>query len=138
MTDPATRSASGDFDFSNWPIARYRMPDHVPDAEAEARVAEFDALIARGERFVVIFHGPEMPKDSSRFLKAYKAWFNANKASQKHLCAGAVRVEPDAARRRSFMVKALAMMNKVFLPYPYKVAASEAEAQAQAKAWLAA
>lgn len=129
---------SGDFDLSNWPLARYRMPEHVPDAEAEARVREFDALLARGERFVLIISGPEMPKDSSRFMKAYKAWFNANKEVQRHLCAGAVRVEPDRGRQKSLALKALSLMNKVFLPYPFTVVGSTAEAEARAKAWLVA
>lgn len=64
MSNPASISPSGDFDLSGWPIARYRMPEHVPDGEADARVAEFNALIGRGERFVLVFHGPEMPKNS--------------------------------------------------------------------------
>lgn len=136
MSNPASISPSGDFDLSGWPIARYRMPEHVPDGEADARVAEFNALIGRGERFVLVFHGPEMPKNSSRFMKAYRAWFNANKDAQKRLCAGAVRVEPDADRRKSFTVKALSLMNKVFLPYPYKVVASDQDALAQARLWL--
>jgi hypothetical protein len=55
MSDSATRSASGDLDLSRWPVARYRMPERVLDAEAETRIAEFDALIARGERFVLVF-----------------------------------------------------------------------------------
>ncbi|MBE7199309.1 MAG: hypothetical protein INR70_16125 [Parafilimonas terrae] len=138
MTESAPRSASGDFDLSRWPVARYRMPEHVPDAEIEARLAEFDALLARGERFVLVFHGPEMPKDSKRFMTAYRAWFVANKEAQKRLCAGAVRVEPDAKRRQSFAGKALALMNRVFLPYPYTVVGSDVEAEAQAKTWLAA
>ncbi|MET0428310.1 MAG: hypothetical protein ABW026_07400 [Microvirga sp.] len=55
MSDSATRSAPGDLDLSRWPVARYRMPERVLDAEAETRIAEFDALIARGERFVLVF-----------------------------------------------------------------------------------
>lgn len=137
MTEAPDRSASDDFDLSRWPVARYRMPARVPDSEVEARIAEFEALLARNERFVLVFHGPEMPKDSSRFMKAYRAWFNANKEAQKRLCAGAVRVEPDPGRRKSFTVKALSMMNKLFLPYPYTVVGSDAEAQAQAMTWLA-
>lgn len=138
MSDSVTRSASGDFDLSRWPVARYRMPERVLDAEAETRIAEFDALIARGERFVLVLHGPEMPKHSPGFMKAYRAWFNANKEAQKRFCAGAVRVEPDAKRRKSLTVKALSVMNKLFLPYPYTVVGSDAEAEAQAQAWLAA
>lgn len=137
MTEAPDRSASGDFDLSRWPVARYRMPAHVPDSEAESRIAEFEALLARNERFVLVFHGPEMPKGSSRFMKAYRAWFNANKEAQKRLCAGAVRVEPDPGRRQSLTVKALSMINKLFLPYPYTIVGSEAEAQAQAMTWLA-
>lgn len=138
MTDAPAQSASGDFDLSGWPVARYRMPERVPDADAEVRVAEFDALLARNERFVLVFHGPEMPKDSPRFMRAYKTWFSATKETQKRLCAGAIRVEPDAERRKSFTMKVLSLMNKVFMPYPYTVVGSDAQAQAQAKAWLAA
>lgn len=138
MTDAAAPSPANDFDLSGWPVVRYRMPDHVPDAEADARIADFDALLARNERFALVFHGPEMPKHSPRFMKAYRDWFSANKEAQKHLCAGAVRVEPDAKRRKSLAVKALSVMNKLFLPYPYTVVGSDAEARVQATTWLAA
>ena len=137
MTADPARSALSYFDLSGWPLARCQVPERVPDTEVEARIAAFDAILARNERFVLIFHGAEMPKDSPRFMRAYKAWFNATKATQKRLCAGAVRVEPDADRRKSMALEALSLMNKVFLPYPYAVVASDAEAQAQARMWLA-
>lgn len=68
-------------------------------------------------------------------MKAYRAWFNANKDAQKRLCAGAVRVEPDADRRKSFTVKALSLMNKVFLPIPTR-SSPAIRTLAQARLWL--
>lgn len=136
MTDKPARSTPGNFDLSGWPVARYRMPAHVPDAETEAHIGELDALLARNERFVLVFHGPAMPEDSPVFMRAYKAWYNATKETQKRLCAGAVRVEPDAGRRQSLAVKALSLMSKMFLPYPYAVVASDAEALDHARIWL--
>ncbi|ABD88575.1 hypothetical protein [Rhodopseudomonas palustris] len=124
------------FDLSSWPIARYQMPAHVPDDMAQASIAEFDALLARNQRFVLVFHGPEMPKDSKHFMKLYRDWFKRTRATQQRLCAGGIRIEPDARRRTSFAVKALSLANKVFLPYPYRVVANDSDALTQARAWL--
>ncbi len=47
-------------------------------------------------------------------MRAYKAWFQRDQGNtRKRLCAGAVRVEPDADRRKSMALKALSLMNKV-------------------------
>ncbi|MBT3069784.1 hypothetical protein KKP04_02740 [Rhodomicrobium sp. Az07] len=124
------------FDHSSWPIARYRMPDRVPDDLAQESIAEFDALLARNERFVLIMHGPDMPQNSKLFLRLYREWFKRNRAAQQRLCAGAVRVEPDDRRRASLTVKAISLLNKAFLPYPYRVVANNSAAVTQAQAWL--
>jgi hypothetical protein len=131
-------ASTSNFDLSGWPVVRYRMPDHVPDDQAEAQIAEFQAILARNERFAMIFWGPLKPAKSKHFMRLYGAWFKKNKEAQTRLCAGAVRLEPDEQRRRSFALRALAYANNVFMPYPYKVVGSDAEALQQAREWLAA
>ena len=44
-------------DSSSWPVVRWTMPARIPDEDAERVLAEFDALLRRGERFVVIQAG---------------------------------------------------------------------------------
>ena len=102
MTNPIVSN----FDLSGWPVVRYRMPDHVPDDQAEAQIAEFQAILARNERFAMIFWGPLKPAKSKHFMRLYGAWFKKNREAQSRLCAGAVRVEPDEQRRRSFALRA--------------------------------
>ena len=130
-------SAHDHLDISTWPIAKYRMPDQVADDQAEQHVAAFEALLARNERFALVFHGPEMPRDSKHFLKLYSAWFKRTRALQKKLCAGAIRVEPDERKRRSFLRKAFAYANGLIIPYPYRIVATVDEAETLARQWLA-
>lgn len=130
-------SAHDHLDVSMWPIAKYRMPDSVPDEQAEEHVAAFEALLTRNERFALVFHGPEMPSNSKLFLKLYSAWFKRTRAQQKKLCAGAIRIEPDEKKRRSFLRKAFTYANSLIIPYPYKIVATNEEADALARQWLA-
>ncbi|MCV9940306.1 hypothetical protein OIU35_28460 [Boseaceae bacterium BT-24-1] len=61
-------------DASAWPVVRWTMPVVIPDAQAQALLVEFDGLLMRGERFVLIFDGVERPEQSSRFNRLYKGW----------------------------------------------------------------
>jgi hypothetical protein len=127
-------TAASDLDLSHWPIVRYRMPEHVPDDLAAEKMMEFESLIARNERYALIFEGPQLPTDSKHFMKLYGDWAKRTWELQAHLCVGSVRVEPDEERRASFASKASADAGR--LPYPYIVVASFEEAEAQAQIWL--
>lgn len=94
-------------DTAAWPIVHYTMPNHVPAAEAGRHIAAFDALLARGEPYALIFSGAELPQDSKHFMTLYARWGKQHFAEQKRLCRGAIRVEPDVRKRESFWRKAM-------------------------------
>ncbi|AZO77689.1 MULTISPECIES: hypothetical protein [unclassified Bosea (in: a-proteobacteria)] len=123
-------------DASSWPVVRWTMPPVILDDEADDLLAAFDALLARGERFVLIFDGVERPEQSSRFNRLYKDWSKRRRRDLGRLVAGAVRVEPDEAKRMALLGKLLNVAMAAFIPYPFKVVGSEVEAQRLASDWL--
>lgn len=124
-------------DSSQWPLVHYIMPERVNDEDAAEHIAVLNAILTRCQPFVLIFSGVEQPKDSPRFLQLLREWSIATRQEQQRWCLGAVRVEPDEAKRRSLWRKALRFVQSKAAPYPYKVVASAHEAHQQADAWLA-
>jgi hypothetical protein len=123
-------------DSSSWPVVRWTMPACIPDEDAERVLSEFDALLRRGERFVVIFDGAERPEQSPRFLKLYKVWYGERRKELGRWVAGAVRIEPDEARRKAALGKLMNAALAAFMPYPFRVAASEEAALPLISQWL--
>lgn len=123
-------------DASSWPVVRWTMPAVIPGEEADALLAAFDGLLARDERFVLIFDGVERPEQSSRFNRVYKDWSKRRRKDLGRLVAGAVRLEPDDAKRKALLGKLFNAALAAFIPYPFKVVGSEAEAQRMASEWL--
>lgn len=123
-------------DDSTFPLVRWTTPSVVSEEEGAAALLAFDAILEREKRFVILFDGAERPENSPAFMRAYKAWFAARRPALKSWVAGAVRIEPEAARRSSMLAKALNVAMLAFLPYPFRVAADEAEARAIASTWL--
>lgn len=123
-------------DTSNWPIVTYEMPEQVPDSEAKAHIDAMQAVLDRKEPFVLVFYGAEYPKDSQPFMKSYRQWGMTTRDQQKAYCKGAVRIEPDENKRKSFFKQALTYLTSRALVYPYKVVATMAEAKKQADNWL--
>ncbi|AIO69294.1 hypothetical protein DM82_4188 [Burkholderia oklahomensis] len=122
-------------DTRSWPLVYLHMPAQVPDTEADARLAQFKALYTRAEPFVLLMDGEELPRHSPRFVSAYVQWSRDNVAQQR-LCAGAIRIEADLARRCVYEEKARAWDRAEHAPYPFRIAATHIEAHAQARAWL--
>lgn len=129
MAEPA-------IDTSAWPLVHYVMPEHVGQDETPHHIAALQTILDRQQPFVLIFSGVELPSDSAHFFREYKAWGKRTRSQQQRYCRGAVRVEPDEAKRRSFWRKALRYLTASTVPYPYRVVASEQEAQQQARLWL--
>jgi hypothetical protein len=123
-------------DASAWPVVRWTMPVVIPDEEADDLLAAFDALLARDERFALVFDGVERPEQSSRFNRLYKDWSKHRRKDLGRLVAGAARVEPDEAKRKALLGKLINATLTAFIPYPFKVVGSEAEALQAAKDWL--
>ena len=123
-------------DSSSWPVVRWTMPARIPDEDAGRVLAEFDALLQRGERFVVVFDGAERPEQSPLFLRLYKDWYRQRRKELGRWFAGAVRIEPDEARRKAVLGKLMNAALAAFMPYPFRVFASDAEARPQLDQWL--
>lgn len=123
-------------DTTDWPRVWYVMPARVSDEEAPAHIAALQAVLDRREPFVLIFSGVELPKDSAAFFRLYRQWGKETRALQQQFCRGAVRVEPDAGKRRSLWRKALQYLTSRSVPYPYQVVADAHAAERQAQRWL--
>lgn len=119
-----------------WPLVHYVMPERVADEDAPQHIAALQAVLDRQQPFVLIFSGVELPKDSAHFFRLYKKWGSETRAAQQRYCRGAVRVEPDEAKRRSLWRKALRYLTTRTIPYPYEVVASGQQAEQQAQRWL--
>lgn len=126
---------NGSIDAACWPLVVLRMPNHVPDEDADELLVRIQALYGRNEPFALLLEGAELPRHSPRLMNAYAKWSRDNHALQQRYCVGAVRIEADETRRREYLAKmdggAAARM-----PYPYRVVATRAQAEAQARAWL--
>jgi hypothetical protein len=120
----------------SWPLVHYVMPEQVPDNEVEQHIAALQAVLDRQQLFVLIFSGVELPRNSAHFFRRYKNWGKMTREAQQRWCCGAVRVEPDEVKRRSFWRNALRYLSSKAVPYPYKVVASQVEAEQQAQCWL--
>lgn len=123
-------------DASCWPIVRWTMPVRIPDEDADQALADFDRLLERGERFVVIFDGAERPEQSPRFIRLYKSWYGERRKDLGRWVAGAVRIEPDEAKRKAMFGKLKNAALAAFMPYLFRVAESEADVQEIARRWL--
>lgn len=130
-------SAISRIDLSAWPIVHFHMPERVEDGDADAQLAEFETLLARGERFVLLTSGPMMPAKSKHFMKLYGAWSKRSRDLMGRLCAGSVRLEPDPQKRGAFVALVMTFIARTTVPYPVAVAASMEEAMGQARQWLA-
>lgn len=124
-------------DSSHWPLVYYVIPERVEDDVAGEHIAALNEILTRQQPFVLIFCGVEQPKDSKEFMRLMRAWSVDTRAQQQRWCKGAVRVEPDEAKRRSLWRKALRYVQSRAAPYPYKVVASNEEAGQAALALLA-
>lgn len=115
-------------DTSSWPVVHVRIPDVIPERAGQAYLKEMQAILDRGERYAVIFEGPERP-NSPEFNREYMKWYKSTKKLQKKLCCCLVRIEQDAAKRNKAMSKMMTYLAKAAIPYPYEVCGSYAEAE---------
>ncbi|WP_226993657.1 hypothetical protein [Burkholderia plantarii] len=120
-----------------WPIVQLHMPAQVDDASADERLAQFQAVHTRGERFVFLLDGEELPRHSPRFMSAYTQWTHEHVELLRN-CAGAIRIEPDPRQRGVHEEKARIWNASDQAPYPFLVAASREDALARARALLSA
>jgi hypothetical protein len=85
-------------DFAQFPLVRFR-PESICPGYGPAWCADMDALIARGERFVLIYP-PITADETLEDRKCRCAWLRDTRSACGAVCVALVAIEPDAARRR--------------------------------------
>ena len=100
--------------------------------------AEFEALLARREVFVLI-NGEGLDKDekehSKEETKQTTLWMKRNKAELRAFIKAGIYIEPNAAKRLA--AKAFAVVFEKFWGYPMRIVATKDEAVALAQSLLA-
>lgn len=127
-------------DFSTFPLVWMRR-DSASSLQADALFAQFDALLARRQAFVILSEegfdedGHEHPQEER---KRASLWMKQNKAAIRAYIQGMVLVEPSAAKRLAG--KAFAVLFCKFWGYPLHFGTSRDDAldiaQHLLKAWL--
>lgn len=111
------------FDLSAFPLVRLPMPEPGIVGYGERWVAEFDALLAREARFVLLSIGP-IPEDEAHDDRKTRAlWLKRRRAELGRLCLAHLHVEHDPARRAMMQDRAAKMAGA--FPYPLALFASE-------------
>ncbi|MDO8074792.1 hypothetical protein O3299_24945 [Janthinobacterium sp. SUN176] len=127
-------------DFSTFPLVWMRR-DGTADTQADVLFAQFDALLARRQAFVILSEegfdedGHEHPQEER---KRASLWMKQNKAAIRAYIQGMVLIEPSAAKRLAG--KAFAVLFGKFWGYPLHFGTSRDDAldiaQHLLRAWL--
>ncbi len=84
-------------DLSDFPLVRFRS-SAAQAGYGVAWCAEMDGLVARAERFVLLFPASDR-QESHEDRKVRGLWLKQNKEALAGTCLGLIIVEPDAAKR---------------------------------------
>lgn len=119
------------FDLAAFPLVRLPMPDPRITGYGERWAAEFDAILAREERFVLLSVGPIPEDEAHDDRKARTLWLKRRRADLGRLCLAHLHVERDPDRR-AMMEERAARMAGVF---PYALGMFDSEDAALDRAW---
>lgn len=122
--------ASPLFDLGAFPLVRLPMPKPGIAGYGERWMAEFDAILARGERFVLFSVGP-IPDEAHDDRKARTLWLKRRRAELGRLCLAHLHVERDPAQRAVMQERA----EKMAGAFPYALALFDSEDAALERAW---
>lgn len=103
----------------------------------EESLAEFEALLARNEPFVLISNeglDKEQPEHSPEELKQITLWMKRHKSELKRYVKASIHIESSLAKRLAG--KAFAIMYEKFWGYPMLIATTEDEALVLARKLL--
>jgi len=106
----------------------------TPGHSQDESLAEFEALLARNEPFVLISNeglDKEQPEHSPGELKQIALWMKRHKSELKRYVKASIHIESSLAKRLAG--KAFAIMYEKFWGYPMLIATTEDEALALAR-----
>jgi len=116
-------------DVSDFPIVRLCGRD-LPPGYGPDWIAEMEALLARGQRFALVFpnSAENEPHDDQ---KMRVVWLKQNKSRLAELCAGIFGVEPNQAAR--LLKRAQGLVVAPAFGLTFRVAATQEQAEALAR-----
>ncbi|WP_207282324.1 hypothetical protein [Pseudomonas sp. FW300-N2F2] len=109
----------------------------TPGHSQDESLAEFEAVLARNEPFVLISNeglDKEQPEHSPVELKQITLWMKRHKSELKRYVKASIHIESSLAKRLAG--KAFAIMYEKFWGYPMLIATTEDEALALARKLL--
>jgi hypothetical protein len=119
------------FDLSAFPLVRLPMPEPGIAGYGERWVAEFDAVLAREERFILLSIGPISEDEAHDDRKARMLWLKRRRAELGRFCLAHLHVERDPDRRAMMQERA----EKTAGAFPYALALFADEDAALERAW---
>ena len=119
------------FDLSAFPLVRLPMPEPGIVGYGERWTAEFDAILARGERFVLLSVRPIPEDEAHDDRKARALWLKRRRADLGRLCLAHLHVEHDPDRRAMMEERAAKMAGA----FPYALGMFDSEDAALDRAW---
>ncbi|WP_238578851.1 hypothetical protein [Inquilinus limosus] len=134
MPDPdAARAVPPLFDLGAFPLVRLPMPEPGATGYGERWVAEFDMILARETRFVMLSIGPMPEREAHDDRKARTLWLKRRRGDLGRLCLAHLHVEPDPLRRAA--MQATVLTAKMAAAFPYPLALFADEDSALERAW---
>ncbi|WP_395674890.1 hypothetical protein [Inquilinus sp.] len=119
------------FDLASFPLVRLPILAPGVTGYGERWAAEFDAILAREERFVLLSVGPMPEGEAHDDRKARTLWLKRRRGDLGRLCLAHLHVERDPDRR-AMMEQGAAKMAGVF---PYALGMFDSEDAALGRAW---
>ncbi len=113
-------------DVSAFPVVRPRNAG-MTEGYAPQWVSEMEALLARGEPYVLVLEGVRVD-EAHEDRKQRGLWLKKNKQALRKVCKALISVEPDALKRAAFRLQAAGAVRAFGIPMD--VVASAAEAMA--------
>lgn len=119
------------FDLSAFPLVRLPLPEPGIVGYGERWAAEFDAILERSERFVLLSIGPMPDHEAQEDRKARTLWLKRRRADLGRFCLAHLHVEHDPERRAAMQERAARMAGA----FPYPLALFDREDAALDRAW---
>jgi hypothetical protein len=121
------------FDTGAFPLVRMPMPEAGAAGYGDRWTVEFDAILARETRFVLLSIGPMAGDEAHADRKARTLWLKRRRRDLGRLCLSHLHVEADPVRRTG--MQAMFMTAKLAAAFPYPIALFADENAAMERAW---
>jgi hypothetical protein len=119
------------FNLDAFPLVRIPVPD--APGYGDRWGIEFDAILARETRFILLSIGPMAADEAHEDRKARTLWLKRRRKDLGRLCLAHLHVETDPVRRAA--MQAMFLTAKMAAAFPYPVSLFGDEEAALERAW---